>query len=162
VAAFLYRVGRFAFRRRWYVVFLWVAVLGGVFMAASRAPAAPADSTVIPGAEFQHANDLLQWAFHANPNGATAQIVFVAPHGQKITAARYQPVISGVVSKAARSPQVAGVTTPSQNGEVSRDGSAAIAEINYTVVSDSLTSATTATLQNAAQLGRGPDGGDRR
>jgi putative drug exporter of the RND superfamily len=154
VAAFLYRVGRFAFRHRWYVVFLWVAVLGGVFMAASRAPAAPADSTVIPGAEFQNANDLLQRAFHANPTGATAQIVFIAPRGQKITASRYQTVISGVVSKAARSPQVAGATTPSQNGEVSRDGSAAIAEINYTVVSDSLTSATTATLQNAAQLGR--------
>jgi RND superfamily putative drug exporter len=154
VAAFLYRVGRFAFRRRWYVVFLWVAVLGGVFMAASRAPAAPADSTVIPGAEFQNANDLLQRSFHANPNGATAQIVFIAPHGQKITAARYQPVISEVVSKAARSPQVADSATPSQSGEVSRDGSTAIAEINYTVVSDSLTTATTTTLQNAAQLGR--------
>jgi RND superfamily putative drug exporter len=62
VAALLYRVGRFVFRRRWYVVFLWVAVLGGVFMASSRAPAAPADSTAIPGAEFQHANDLLQRA----------------------------------------------------------------------------------------------------
>ncbi len=154
MAAFLYRVGRFAFLRRWYVVFLWVAVLGGVFMAASRAPAAPADSTAIPGAEFQNANDLLQRAFHANPNGATAQIVFVAPHGQKITAARYQPVISEVVSTAARSPQVVGAATPPQDGEVSRDGSTAIAEINYPVVPDSLTTATTSALNNAAQLGR--------
>jgi peptide-methionine (S)-S-oxide reductase len=51
-------------------------------------------------------NDLIQQKFHANPNGASAQIVFVAPHGQKITAARYQPVISEVVAKTARSPQV--------------------------------------------------------
>jgi putative drug exporter of the RND superfamily len=120
VAAFLYQVGRFAFRRRWYVAFLWIAVLGGMVAVASQAPAAPADSTAIPGAEFQNANDLLQRAFHANPNGATAQIVFIAPHGQKITAARYQPVISEVVSEAARSPQVAGAATPSQDGEVSR------------------------------------------
>jgi RND superfamily putative drug exporter len=154
VAAFLYRVGRFAFRRRWYVAFLWVAVLGGVVAVASRAPAAPPGTTAIPGAEFQKANDLLQQAFHANSNGATAQIVFVAPHGQKITAARYQPVIGEVVSEAARSPQVARAVGPFADGEVSRDGSAAIAEISYRVVSGSLTTATTSTLQDAAQLGR--------
>ncbi len=122
------------------------------------------DSTVIPGAEFQNANNLLQRAFHANPNGATAQIVFVAPHGQKITAARYQPVISKVVSEAARSPQVADAATPSQNGEVSRDGSTAIANINYTVVSDSLTTRhhEHPAERGPAGPGRGPDGGDRR
>jgi len=123
----LYRVGRFAFRHRWYVAFVWVAVLGGVFAVATRAPAAPPDSSSIPGAEFQNANDLLQRSFHANPNGATAQIVFVAPHGQKITAARYKPVISEVVAEAARSPQVGSWDNPAQTHEVSRDGSTAIA-----------------------------------
>jgi putative drug exporter of the RND superfamily len=154
VAALLYRVGRFAFRFRWVVVVVWVAALGGVFAAASHAAPAPADNNSIPGAEFQQANDLLQRAFHANPNGATAQIVFVAPHGQKITAARYQPVISKVVAEAARSPQVQSAQTPSQDGEVSRDGSTAIAEISYTAVQDKLTTATTNTLKYAAQLGR--------
>jgi RND superfamily putative drug exporter len=154
VAAFLYRVGRFAFRHRWYVALVWVAVLGGVVVAATRAPAAPTDNSSIPGAEFQKANDLIQRTFHANPNGATAQIVFVAPHGQKVTAARYEPVIGKVAAQAARSPQVTSYDTPSQTHEVSRDGSTAIANINYNVVADSLTSATKNTLQNAAQQGR--------
>ena len=154
MAAFLYRVGRFAFRHRWYVALVWVAVLGGVFAVATRAPAAPPDSSSIPGAEFQNANDLLQRSFHANPNGATAQIVFVAPHGQKITAARYKPVIGEVVAEAARSPQVASSDSPAQTHQVSRDGSTAIADINYAVVSDSLTTATTNALQDAARHGR--------
>jgi hypothetical protein len=38
--------------------------------------------------------------------------VFVAPHGQKITAARYKPMIDEVMAQAARSPQVAGSATP--------------------------------------------------
>jgi putative drug exporter of the RND superfamily len=154
VAAFLYRVGRFAFRHRWYVALVWVAVLGGMVVAATRAPAAPTDNSSIPGAEFQKANDLIQRTFHANPNGATAQIVFVAPHGQKVTAARYQPVIGKVAAQAARSPQVTSYDTPRQTHEVSRDGSTAIANINYNVVADSLTTATKNTLQNAAQQGR--------
>ncbi len=154
MAAFLYWVGRFAFRHRWYVALVWVAVLGGVVVAATRAPAAPTDNSSIPGAEFQKANDLIQRAFHANPNGATAQIVFVAPHGQKVTAARYQPVIGKVAAQAARSPQVTSYDTPSQTHEVSRDGSTAIANINYNVVADSLTIATRNTLQNAVQQGR--------
>jgi putative drug exporter of the RND superfamily len=154
VAAFLYRVGRFAFRHRWYVALAWVAVLGGVVAVATRAPASPPDNSSIPGAEFQNANDLLGRSFHANPNGGTAQIVFVAPHGQKITTARYKPVISEVVAGAARSPQVAASASPFQDGQVSRGGSTAIATIDYTVVSDSLTNATKNALQNAAQQGR--------
>jgi putative drug exporter of the RND superfamily len=154
VAAFLYRVGRFAFRHRWYVAFVWVAVLGGVIAVGVRAPAAPPDSSSIPGAEFQKANDLIQRSFHANPNSASAQIVFVAPHGQKITATRYRSVISDVVAEAARSPQVAGSASPFQDGQVSRDGSTAIGNIDYTVVPDSLTATTMNALQDAAQLGR--------
>jgi RND superfamily putative drug exporter len=152
VAAFLYRVGRFAFRHRWYVALAWVAVLGGVVAVGLRAPAAPPDNNSIPGAEFQQANDLIQTSFHANPNGASAQLVFVAPHGQKITA--YKTVIGEAVAAAARAPQVAGSASPFQDGQVSRDGSTAIGTVDYTVGSDSLTSATTNTLQNAAQLGR--------
>ena len=154
MAAFLYRVGRFAFRHRWYVALVWVAVLGGVVVAATHAPAAPPDSSSIPGAEFQKANDLIQRTFHANPNGATAQIVFVASQGQKVTAARYESVIGKVAAQAARSPQVTSYDTPPQTHEVSRDGSTAIANINYNVVSDSLTTATKNTLQNAVRHGR--------
>jgi RND superfamily putative drug exporter len=147
-------VGRFAFRRRWVVLVVWLGVLGGVVAVGLNAPAAPPDSSSIPAAEFSNANTLIQQSFHANPSAASAQIVFVAPPGQKITAARYQPVISEAVTEAARSPQVLTYDTPAQTHQVSRDGSTAIADINYRVVSDSLTTATTNALRDAAQMGQ--------
>ncbi|WP_405686490.1 FAD-dependent oxidoreductase [Streptomyces sp. NBC_00057] len=43
VATFLYRLGRFSFRRRRLVALLWVAVLAACAFAAARATAAPKD-----------------------------------------------------------------------------------------------------------------------
>jgi putative drug exporter of the RND superfamily len=154
VASFLYQVGRFAFRRRWYVAFLWVAVLGGVVAVGLRAPAAPPDSSSIPGTESNTANNLIQSSFHTNPDAASAQLVFVAPSGQQITAAQYQSVISQAVAAAARSSQVTSSDTPAQSHQVSKDGSTGIADVNYSVDPSLLTAATTNALQNAAQIGR--------
>jgi RND superfamily putative drug exporter len=154
VASFLYRVGRFAFRHRRYVAFLWVVVLAGVVVVGLRAPAAPPDSSSIPGTESNNANSLIQSSFHTNPDAASAQLVFVAPSGQTITAAQYQPVISQVVAAAANSPQVTSSDTPEQSHQVSKDGSTGIGDINYSVDPSSLTAATTNALQDAAQIGR--------
>jgi RND superfamily putative drug exporter len=150
----LYRLGQVAFRRRWYVVFIWVVLLVGVGVAATRAPTAPPDSSTIPGTESQAANDLLQKTFHTNPSGATAQIVFVAAKGHKVTAQHDQAVIDKVVAEGAASPQVASAVNPFASHEVSKDGSAAIATITYNVPYTSLTAATVNTLQKAAQQGR--------
>jgi len=51
VAAFFYRLGRVAFRRRWYVALLWLVVLAAAGGAASRAAPAPADTLSVPGTE---------------------------------------------------------------------------------------------------------------
>ena len=74
------------------MLFAWVAVAGGVIAVGLSAPSAPPGNNGIPGAEFQSANNQIQSSFHANPNGASAQIVFVAPQGQKITATQYEAV----------------------------------------------------------------------
>lgn len=154
MAVFLYRLGRFAFRRRWYVALIWLAVLAAGVLAASRAAAAPPDSNSIPGTEFQRANDLLQRSFHANPSGAGAQLVFVAPPGQSVTTPRYQAAIGRAMTVAARSSQVADAVSPFQDQQVSRDGSAAIGTIDYKVAADSLTAATANALRAGAEQGR--------
>jgi RND superfamily putative drug exporter len=155
VAGLLYWLGRAAFRRRWIVVFGWVAALAVVGILAARAPAAPSDSLSMPGTESQQANDLLQKSFPtANPNGASAQLVFVAPHGQKVTAAQYQTAINQVVAEAAASPQVASSVSPLVSHEVSRDGSTAIGTVSYKVPANELTSATTNALTDAVQHGQ--------
>ncbi|MGW3981575.1 MMPL family transporter [Streptomyces mirabilis] len=154
MASLLYRLGRFVFRRRWSVVLMWVAVLGGVVTAGLLAPSAPADSSSIPGAEFSRANSLIQQDFHTATGGASAQIVFIAPDGQKITTAHYEKVMDEVVAAAAKSPQVTSSDTPLQTGQFSKDGTVAIGDINYSVKNDDLTAETTSTLQSAIQIGR--------
>ena len=157
MTAFLYRVGRFAYRRRWLVLLVWLAVVGGVLGLATQAPPAPTDTNAIPGTEFQKANDLLTRAFHADPNGATAQLVFVAPPGRKVTDQRYRSVIDQAVTEAGRSPQAINAADPFEDGTVSPDGSTAIATVDYRVASDDLTTATKQTLHDAVR--RGHDAG---
>ncbi|MGI5328615.1 MMPL family transporter [Actinomadura nitritigenes] len=154
MAFFLNRVGRFAFRHRWAVLLAWVAVVAGVVVVGFSAPSAPPDDHAIPGTEFSKANTQIQQRFQTNPDGSSAQIVFVAPHGEKVTAKKYTRVIDEVVSAAAKSPQVVGSDTPAESGQVSKDGSTGIADVNYSVGNDDLTDATTGTLQDAAQIGR--------
>jgi len=60
VATFLYRVGRLAFRRRWYVVLVWAAVLTAVGLGALKAPGAADEGFSMPGIESQKAFDLME------------------------------------------------------------------------------------------------------
>jgi RND superfamily putative drug exporter len=78
MAAFLCRLGRMAFRRRWYFALLWVAVLIAVGVGAMLAPSAHDDGFSVPGTESQKAQDLVQQRFpDTNGNAAFARIVFV-------------------------------------------------------------------------------------
>ena len=63
MATFLYRLGRFAFRRRHLVALFWVALLALAGAGAAGAPAAGSSSFSIPGTEAQKAFDLLEERF---------------------------------------------------------------------------------------------------
>ena len=62
MATFLYKLGRFAFRRRHFVALIWVALLALAGVGAASAPAAGTTSFSIPGTEAQKAFDLLDSA----------------------------------------------------------------------------------------------------
>jgi putative drug exporter of the RND superfamily len=154
VAAFLHRLGRGAFRWRWFVVVLWVGVLGGVGFAASKAPSPPDTGLSIPGTESQQASDLMQQRFGATGGGAVAQIVFVAPNGQKITAAADRAAVEKIVTTVAGGPQVASTLDPFAANAVSKDASTAYAAVSYKVVAKDLTGASKNALENAIKQGR--------
>jgi RND superfamily putative drug exporter len=150
VATFLYRLGHAAFRRRWYVALLWVAVLGAVGLGAAKAPAAPDQNNSMPGIESQKAFDLMEQRFPgASANGANARIVFVAPDGQKITAAGHKAAIEKLVNHTADGSQVASAVDPFQAKAVSRDASTAYATVTYKVKADDLTDASKNALKDA-------------
>jgi RND superfamily putative drug exporter len=157
MAMFLYRVGRVAFRRRWLFVLVWAAVLGGVGFAASTASELPEDNGSMPGIEAQAAFDLMQQRFPGSAgdaDAATAQIVFVAPAGEKLTDPGNRAIINALVREVSQDSQVAGAVSPFDAQAVSRDGSTAFAIVAYTTTYSDLTNATKDSLRAAVDQAR--------
>ncbi|MFK0284981.1 MMPL family transporter [Streptomyces sp. NPDC090499] len=155
MATFLYRLGRLAFRRRGYVALLWVAVLAAVGLGALQAPGAADEEFSTPGIESQKAFDLMQERFPgAAADGATARVVFVAPHGQKVTATANRKAVEETVDALGDGTQVAGVADPFTAKAVSKDGATAYATVTYKVKSSALTDASRTALENATDQAR--------
>ncbi|MGW7210487.1 MMPL family transporter, partial [Streptomyces sp. NPDC054837] len=155
MATFLYRLGRLAFRRRGYVALIWLAVLTAVGLGALQAPGASDEEFSMPGIESQKAYDLLQERFPgAAADGATARVVFVAPGGQKVTAAATRQAIEESVTALGDGSQVAGVADPFEAKAVSRDGSTAYATVTYEVKSSEVTDASRTAVEKAADQAR--------
>ncbi|MFD3374669.1 MULTISPECIES: MMPL family transporter [unclassified Streptomyces] len=155
MAAFLCRLGRLTFRRRWLVTFLWVAVLAAVGFAAAKAPEAPDAGSSMPGIESQKAFDLMDQRFPgATADGANARVVFIADGGQKITAADNRATIDAFVERAGGGSQVADAVNPFRAKAVSKDATTAYATVTYKVTADDLTDASKNHLEKAVEQAR--------
>ncbi|HZP53488.1 MMPL family transporter [Actinocrinis sp.] len=155
MATLLYRLGRGAFRWRWLVVVLWIGVLAGVGTGASRAHLGSDSGLAMPGTESQQASDLMKSRFGgASGGGAVAQLVFVAPNGQQVTATADKVAIERIVAEVAAGPQVASAATPFQAGTVSKDASTAYAPVTYKVTANNLTDASKSALEHAVAEGK--------
>ena len=154
MATFLYRLGRFSFRRRRIVALVWVALLVAAGIAASTASSPPDDDFALPGTEAQKAFDLMEERFPAaNAGGATARVVFRAPSGEKITATENKAAVEKVVGELS-GPQTAAVANPFTAKTISRSGTIAYASVQYKVPVQDITDATREDLEKAADLGR--------
>ncbi|XVV39223.1 MMPL family transporter [Streptomyces sp. CA-100214] len=155
MAAFLYRLGRAAFRRRGYVALVWMAVLVAVGLGALQAPESSSEDSSMPGIESQQAYDLMQERFPgASADGATAQVVFVAPDGQKVSASGNRTAIKDAVDSLSTGAQVAGVADPFAAKAVSEDGSTAYATVTYKVGADEVSDASRTAVEQTADQAR--------
>ncbi|WP_181384020.1 MMPL family transporter [Streptomyces sp. NWU339] len=156
MATFLYRIGRFAFRRRGLVTLLWVLIVCGVGAAASTAPTPPVEQFSMPGTESQKALDLLEEKFpDSGADGATARVVIRAPEGKKI--ADEKAAIDELLGELGTAPQVAGVADPFTTGSISGDGRTAYAVVIYKAAAPDLTDEAHDALTKATDRAR--DGG---
>ena len=147
MASFLYRLGRFAFRRRWPVTAGWLAVLAVALIGALTLSGPTQDSFSIPGTPAQQAVDLLAERFpQASADGATARVVFAAPAGAKLTDPAYKSAIGAAVTELKNAPQVASVNNPFTSGTVNEAGTIGFAQVSYTAKADDLTDAARDTL----------------
>jgi len=146
VSTLLQRLGRASFRNRWVVVAVWLVVLAGVVAAVLVRGLSFDDRFTIPGSESQQALDQLTEVSPAAA-GASAQVVFIAPDGQSITA--FQQAVSQTVQAMGQVADVGAVVDPFQSQAISRDGQAALANVQYTVDGTQLPDDALAQLQAA-------------
>jgi len=155
MASFLYRLGRFAFRRRWLVTAAWLAVLTATLVGALTLSGPTQDSFSIPGTPAQKAVDLLAERFpQASADGATARVVFAAPAGKKLTDPAYRSAITTAVTELKQAPQIASVNDPFTSGTINPAGTIGFAQASYTVKADDLTDSARAALTAAVDHAR--------
>ncbi|MFD5629038.1 MMPL family transporter [Streptomyces sp. NPDC127072] len=158
MATYLYRIGRWAFRRRRLVSGLWLAALVLAVGAAALAPAGQEEDLSMPGTESQKAFDLLDERFpDSNSQGAEARLVFQAPDGRRITARENRVVVRDTLGSLNGGDQVASTTDPYETGAVSGDGTIAYSTITYSANAVDLAEPTKSALEDAA--GRARDAG---
>jgi RND superfamily putative drug exporter len=75
------RLGRFSFRRRWYVLGAWIAVFVAVFALVGSIGASSDSSFSIPDSESKRGFDTLDQYFGGQGSGRSGSIVFLAEQG---------------------------------------------------------------------------------
>ncbi|MGW6213711.1 MMPL family transporter [Streptomyces sp. Midd1] len=155
MATFLYKLGRFAFRRRHFVALMWVALLTLAGVGAASAPVAGASSFSIPGTEAQKAFDLLESRFPGmSADGATARVVFKAPEGEKMADKDNKATVEKTVKVLGTGSEVTSVDDPFKTHTVSKDGSVAYTSVKYKVSGMELEDSSKDALESAAQDAR--------
>jgi RND superfamily putative drug exporter len=154
MATYLYRLGRFSFRRRKLILALWLAALALLGVGAATLSGPTSDEFSIPGTEAQEAMDLLGQRFPgAGADGAQARVVFAAPAGEKLTDEANRAAVAQTVARLKTGGQVAAVSDPLQ-GTINQAGTVAYAQVTYKVAATALTDADRAALTGAADAGR--------
>ncbi len=142
----LYRLGRFAARRPWAVIGVWVVVSAAVVLAAGAFGRDLEDSFEVPGLDSQVAVDLLA-AAESELAGLTAQVV-VTPLEEGVTffdSLDARVSLAEVQAQVAELPNVLGTSDPAgalaasegaASGVVSADGRVALIRVQYPVIEE--------------------------
>ncbi|WP_186627274.1 MMPL family transporter [Rhodococcus sp. BP22] len=102
MATYLYRIGKFAYRRKGIVIALWLAILVLAGIGASTLSGPTANSFNIPGTPAQSALDLQSERFGDAEDPLTAvsaNYVFAAPDGQSLDTPAYTAAIDATIAE---------------------------------------------------------------
>jgi putative drug exporter of the RND superfamily len=130
MSTYLYRLGRFAVRRRWFVLGAWVLAVVALTIAGKALGGELKDQFNVPGVESQQATNLLKATFPAQAGGS-AQVVFHTANGT-VTDAANRAAIDATLAKMATVPHVVSASSPySAKAQVSKDGTIAVSNVAF-------------------------------
>jgi RND superfamily putative drug exporter len=130
MAWYLYKLGRWSFRRRFWVIGLWLLLLVLGVLGAATLSGKTNDNFQLPNTESSRAFSLVKERTGANADGATARLVVRAPEGQTVTGPHARRAIHRALDQA-KTGHVLSVADPFTTGTVSADGTTAYATISY-------------------------------
>lgn len=147
------RLAGWSYRRRWFAVAAWVAVLAAVTFASQAVGSAYYNDYSLPGTESQQALDTLREQQSDQAN-ATVQVVMRQPDGLATPATRTQ--VEALLDGVAALPFVDGVRGPyAQPGAVSPDGTIGYATVTLDGTASDVPAADVHHLIEVAQQGGG-------
>ncbi|TAJ49139.1 MAG: MMPL family transporter [Herbiconiux sp.] len=144
MATLLYRIGRFAYRRAWYVIVAWALALAAVLGSGLALGGAFQESFTIPGTESQQTIDKLENLF-PSAAGASATVIVVAPDGTTVNDPTVKQEITAVSDDIGTIDQVASTVSPYSEystNAISDDQTAARITVQFDGASTDVTDAT--------------------
>ncbi|MFJ2827867.1 MMPL family transporter [Streptomyces sp. NPDC087263] len=130
MSVYLFRLARWAFRRRRLVLALWI-LAAGTAITLSVVGGGKTDNTfTVPGTESQRATNLLKEKLPALSGGQT-QIVFATHGDTKVTDPSYKAGIEASIEGLKKVPQVGLVTDPFASKAISKNGNVALGSVQY-------------------------------
>ena len=145
-------LARFAYRRRWLILAIWVVLFLGMNALSQSFGTAYANTFTLPGTNSTHALKLLQSGFKSK-SGDVDEIVFQAKTG---TIASHRSEILAMVKRVEKVPAVASVVSPFVGGslQVSPNGKIAYSVVYFKTQGYKLKSAQIQPVENAGLTAR--------
>ncbi|MFE3188421.1 MMPL family transporter [Nocardia sp. NPDC059240] len=153
MSRYLFALGQFVARRRWWVLTVWIVLLVGAIGFAVGTGGKTNDDFTVPGTESQDAVSLLQQRMPAF-SGAQMQVVFATPGMTKVTDQQAAGEIEQAMAAFKGLPQVAAVVDPFQAKAVSPNQHAALGSVQFTVSAGEVSQDTLDKVNNIAGSAR--------
>jgi RND superfamily putative drug exporter len=150
MSSYLYRLARFAYRRRRLVLGLWLVAAIAAIAIAQASGGKTNDTFTIPGTESQNAATVLTTKLPAFSGGQTS-IVFATHGGAKVTDAADKTAIESAMAGLKSIPQVSAVTTPFQGKLISPSGTIALGSVQWSAPATSVPDASLNAVKAAMQ-----------
>ena len=145
-------LARFAYRRRWLILVIWVLLFLGMNALSQTFGTAYANTFNLPGTNSTHALKLLQSGFKSK-SGDVDEIVFQAKTG---TIASHKKAILAVDRRVAKVPSIANVVSPFVGGtlQISPNGKIAYSVVYFTTQGYKLKNTQIQPVVNAGESAR--------